>query len=118
MEAGTLIVYFAERNEARRSLRELQRRGFPRAAWVHKTANGEVHIRDPFLWRRALGVSLTAIVFAGLAGVASLILHGPAPILSGSLPRPGSDLRGWIDRNPLGWGVDTTIEVRCRTKAA
>ena len=85
MEAGTLIVYFAERDEARRSLRELQRRGFPRAAWVHKTANGEVRIRDPFLWRRALGVSLTTIVFAGLAGVASLVLHGPVPILSGSL---------------------------------
>ncbi|MBP1697908.1 MAG: glycosyltransferase 36, partial [Deltaproteobacteria bacterium] len=85
MEAGTLIGYFAERDEARRSLRELQRRGFRRAAWVHKTADGEVHIRDPFLRRRALGVILTAIVFGGLAGVASLVLHGPAPILSGSL---------------------------------
>ncbi len=85
MEAGTLIGYFAERDEARRALRELQRRGFRRAAWVHKTADGEVHIRDPFLWRRALGVTLTAIVFGGLAGVASLVLHGPVPILSGSL---------------------------------
>ena len=85
MEAGTLIGYFAERDEARRALRELRRRGFRRAAWVHKTADGEVHIRDPFLWRRAFGVTLTAIVFGGLAGVASLVLHGPVPILSGSL---------------------------------
>jgi cyclic beta-1,2-glucan synthetase len=85
MEAGTLIVYFAERDEARRALRKLQRRGFRRAALVHKTADGEVHIRDPFLWRRALGVTLTAIVFGGLAGVASLVLHGPVPILIGSL---------------------------------
>ena len=85
MEAGTLIGYFAERDEACRALRELERRGFRRAAWVHKTADGEVHIRDPFLWRRALGVTLTAIVFGGLAGIASLVLHWPVPILSGSL---------------------------------
>src|SRR4030042_1566446 len=77
MEAGTLIGYFAERDEARRALRELQRRGFPRAAWVHKTADGEIHIRDPFLWRRALGVTLTAIIFGSLAGGASMVLHGP-----------------------------------------
>src|SRR4030043_1242416 len=85
MEAGTLIGYFAERDEARRALRELRRRGGPRAAWVHKTADGEVHIRDPFLWRRALGATLTAILFGGLAGAASLVLHGSVPILSGSL---------------------------------
>ena len=85
MEAGTLIGYFAEQDEARRALRELQRRGFRRAALVHKTVDGDVHIRDPFLWRRALGATLTAIVFGGLAGVASLVLHWPAPILSGSL---------------------------------
>ena len=61
MEAGTLIGYFAERDEARRALRELQRRGFRRAALVHKTADGDVHIRDPFLFiivdsQRYLGV--------------------------------------------------------------
>src|SRR3972149_9374316 len=85
MEAGTHIGYFAERDEARKALRELQRRGFRRAAWVHKTADGEVHIRDPFLWRRALGATLTAIVFGGLAGAASLVLQWSVPILSGSL---------------------------------
>ncbi|MCJ7641285.1 MAG: hypothetical protein MUO29_05235, partial [Desulfobacterales bacterium] len=85
MEAGTLVSYFAEQDEARRALRELQRRGFCRAAWVCKTADGEVHIGDPFLWRRALGVSLTAIVFGGLTGVTSLVLHWPVPILSGSV---------------------------------
>src|SRR4030042_2729634 len=67
MEAGTLIGYFAERDEARRARRELQRRGFRRAAWVHKNADGDVHIWDPFLWRRALGATLTAILFGGLA---------------------------------------------------
>jgi len=85
MEAGTLIGYFAERDEARRALRELRRRGFRRAALAHKTASGDVHIRDPFLWRRSLVATLTALVFGGLAGVASLVLHWPVPILSGSL---------------------------------
>jgi len=60
-------------------------------------------------------VTLTAIVFGGLAGVASLVLHGPVPIVSGSLSALVRSSRG-IDRSPLGWGVDKTIEVRCRTK--
>ncbi len=112
MEAGTLIGYFAERDEARRSLRELRRRGFRRAAWVHKTADGDVHMGDPFLWRRALGVILTAIVFGGLAGVASLVLHWPVPILSGSLSTLVSVFAGgligtlfggvWIRRSKYG----------------
>ena len=112
MEAGTLIGYFAERDEALRSLRELQRRGFRRAALVHKTADGDVHIRDPFLWRRALGVTLTAILFGGLAGVASLVLHWPVPILSGSLSTLVSIFAGgfigtlfgtvWIRRSKCG----------------
>jgi len=112
MEAGTLIGYFAERDEARRALRELQRRGFRRAAWVHKTTDGDVHIRDPFLWRRALGVTLTAIVFGGLAGIASLVLHWPVPILSGNLSTLVSIFAGgligalfggvWIRRSKYG----------------
>src|SRR4030042_1629958 len=112
MEAGTLIVYFAERDEARRALRELQRRGFRRAAWVHKTADGDVRIRDPFLWRRALGATLTALLFGGLGGVASLVLHWPAPILSGSLSTLVSIFAGgvigtlfggvWIRRSKYG----------------
>ena len=112
MEAGTLIGYFAERDEARRALRELQRRGFRRAALVHKTADGDVRIWDPFLWRRAFGATLTAILFGGLAGVASMVLHWPVPILSGSLSALVSILVGgfigtlfggvWIRRSKYG----------------
>src|SRR3989304_6778995 len=112
MEAGTLIGSFGEREEARKALRELQRRGFRRAAWVHKTADGDIHIRDPFLWRRALGVSLTAILFGGLAGIASLVLHWPVPILSESLSTLVSIFAGaligalfggvWIRRSKYG----------------
>src|SRR4030043_1715021 len=112
MEAGTLIVYFAERDEARRALRELQRRGFRRAAWVHKSADGDVHLWDPFCWRRARGAPLTAILFGGLAGTSSLVLHGSALILSGSLSTLVSIFAGgligilfggvWIRRSKYG----------------
>src|SRR4030042_2806849 len=104
METGTLIGYFAERDEARRALRELQRRGFRRAALVHKTEDGEVHIRDPFLWRRALGATLTAIVFGGLAGAASLVLHWPVLILSGSLSPLVSSFAGGLIGTLFGGG--------------
>ncbi len=85
MEAGILIGYFAKRDEARGALRELQRRGFRRAALVSKTADGDVRTWDPFLWRRAFGATLAFILFGVLAGVASIGLHWPEPILSGSL---------------------------------
>ena len=85
MEAGILIGYFAKRDEARGALRKLQRRGFRRAALVSKTADGDVHTWDPFLWRRAFGATLAFIPFGVLAGVASVSLHWPEPILSGGL---------------------------------
>src|SRR3970282_1788603 len=85
VSVGTLIGYFTERTEARKALRELQRRGFRRAALVHKTADGAAHITEPFVWHRAVGVSATAILFGGLAGVASLMLPASASILGGSL---------------------------------
>jgi len=96
MEADILISYFARRNEARGALRELKRRGFRRVALVHKTADGDVHTQDPFLWRRALGVTLAAILFGGFAGVASPILHWPASILSESLSTLASILAGGL----------------------
>jgi cyclic beta-1,2-glucan synthetase len=85
VDAGTLIGYFASRDAARRALRELRRRGFRRAALVHKTIDGRVHTRDPFLWRCALGVTLAAILIGGLTGFAFLIFHWSWLILSVTL---------------------------------
>ena len=86
MEAGILIGYFAKRDEARRALRKLQRKGFRRAALVSKTADGDVRTCDPFLWRRAFGVTLAFILFGALAGVAFIGLHWPEPILGRGRP--------------------------------
>ena len=85
VEAGILVGYFSNRKDAGRALRVLGRKRFSRAALVHKTADGDVHIRDPFLWRRGLAATLTAMLFGILAGSASLILDWSVPILGGAL---------------------------------
>jgi cyclic beta-1,2-glucan synthetase len=110
--AGILIGYFAKRDAARRALKELQRRGFRRVALASKTADGNIQTRDPFLWRWAFGVTTAFILFGVLAGVASLSLQWPEPILSGSLSALIPGLAGgfigilfsvaWIRRSRFG----------------
>ncbi|HVP57156.1 MAG TPA: glycosyl transferase, partial [bacterium] len=82
MREGTLVGYFAKREEARRALRELGKRGFHRAALIYKGTAGEIHTWDPFLWRRALWVALAALAAAGLAGIAFAVLRGRARVLA------------------------------------
>jgi cyclic beta-1,2-glucan synthetase len=85
LREGTLVGYFAIREEARRALRELGKRGFRRAALIYKGANGDIRKWDPFLQRRALWVVLSAVVAAGLAGIASTSLDWPGAMLARSL---------------------------------
>jgi site-specific recombinase len=80
--AGILVGYFSNRKDAGRALRVLERSRFLRAALVHKTADGDVHIRNPFLWRRGLAATLAAILFGVLAGSASLVLDWSVPPLA------------------------------------
>ena len=75
MGVGILIGYFARQDEARKALRGLAQQGFSRTALVHRGTDGEIHSTDPFLWRRALGATLTACLFGGGAGMAALLLH-------------------------------------------
>jgi cyclic beta-1,2-glucan synthetase len=103
VEAGILIGYFSELNEARGALRELQRRGFHRVALIHKATDGEVRIWDLFLWRRAFGMGLAGILFAFLAGLASTGLHWSEPILGGSLFTLISILAGGMLGSLSGW---------------
>jgi cyclic beta-1,2-glucan synthetase len=74
---GILIGYFAQQNEARKALRGLVRQGFHRIALVRKDTDGDVHIGDPFLLRRALGVPLAAILSAVIGAIIALLLHWP-----------------------------------------
>jgi len=81
---GTLVGYFAVPEEARRALREIGKRGFRRAALIHKGADGDIRTWDPFLRRRALWVILSAVAAAGLAGIASSSLDWPVAMLERS----------------------------------
>ena len=83
MVSGTLIGYFAERNEAHRSLRELRKRGFRRVALAHRTAHGDVRVWDPFPMRHAFGAVTAFLLFGFVAGIVSLFLHWPATVSSG-----------------------------------
>jgi cyclic beta-1,2-glucan synthetase len=52
---------------------------------VSKTAGGNIHTQDPFLWRRAVGIAMAFILFGALAGAVSMSLHWPGPISGGIL---------------------------------
>lgn len=96
MEAGTLIGYFVKQDEARSAWWELERRGFQRMALVHKTAHGAVHTWDPFLWRRAFGMMVIAILGGGLADLVVWGLLRSTSLPSGSLSFPVWFLAGGL----------------------
>ncbi len=112
MKAGILTAYFVRRDEAREALRALGKKGFRRAALIHKTADGHVHTLDPFLWRRAFVMTFLAVLFGGLAGAAFLLFQWSWPGLgtplsiAASIPGAGSVgvLLGWawMRRSKLG----------------
>ncbi|MDO9067256.1 MAG: glycosyl transferase, partial [Deltaproteobacteria bacterium] len=70
MDVGILIGYFAKQDEARRALRELSRQGFYRSVLIHKGKDGQVYSRAPLFRNIALRVSLAALLFGGIAGIA------------------------------------------------
>jgi cyclic beta-1,2-glucan synthetase len=80
MDAGALVGYFGKKEEVRKALRELRRKGYHRAAYVSKSADGEVHRRDPFLWRRVFRAVAAFIVFGIVASIVSAVLLWPGPI--------------------------------------
>jgi len=112
MKSGILTAYFVRRDEARKALRELGRSGFRRAALIHKSADGRVRILDAFLWRRALAVTLSAVLVGGLAGAAFMVFHWSWPGLSLTLEIETSILTAaafgalfgwaWVPRSKLG----------------
>jgi len=82
METSILVGYFVKRDEALGAYRELQRKGFRRAAVVSKTANGVVRTKDPFPRRRVFRTGIAFILFGILAYIASIWLRWPEPVLS------------------------------------
>jgi hypothetical protein len=112
MKSGILTAYFVRRDEARKALRALGKKGFRRAALIHKTADGRVRTLDPFVWRRACVVAFLAALFGALAGAALLLFQWSWPGLSAALSIPASLLAAaslggffgwaWMRRSKLG----------------
>jgi cyclic beta-1,2-glucan synthetase len=112
MKPGILTAYFVRRDEARKALRTLGKKGFRRAALIHKNADGHVHTLDPFLWRRAIVVTFLAALFGGLAGAAIALFQLDVPGMGVPLSTAASFLlagtigalfgRVWMRRSRLG----------------
>ncbi|MFZ1946896.1 MAG: glycosyl transferase, partial [bacterium] len=77
-------------------MRELGKRGFRRAALIHKAADGDIRTWDPFLRRRALWLILTAVAVAGLAGIAATELRLSVGTLAESSSRLVALLAGGL----------------------
>ncbi|MFH0799880.1 MAG: glucoamylase family protein [Pseudomonadota bacterium] len=80
MKTGVLIGYFARQNEARAAFGKLKQKGFRRAAWVSKSAEGKVEAR-----RTRFGVERRLLEDHArwlFAGESVLILRGPIETLS------------------------------------
>jgi cyclic beta-1,2-glucan synthetase len=81
-----LVGYFAKKDEAQKAIRELAQRGFRRTALIQKGTEGDIHIKDPFLRRRALRLTLAAILSGGGGGLASLCLHWSLSLFFWNIP--------------------------------
>jgi cyclic beta-1,2-glucan synthetase len=112
MKSGILTAYFVRRDEARKALRALAKKGFRRAALIHKTAEGHVHTLDLFLWRRAVVVTFLTALIGGSAGAAFLVFRWDLPGMGVPLSTEASFLLAgtigafvglaWMRRSRLG----------------
>lgn len=88
MKTGILVAYFTKQDDCREAFGTLRRMGYHRAAWLSKSATGEVQTWDPFHWRRMLGVTVDRNLLEDHArwlvpGESVLILQGPIESLQG-----------------------------------
>jgi cyclic beta-1,2-glucan synthetase len=85
--AVTVLGYFANRDEAGRAARQLQRKDLSRSVLLHKAHDGTIHTWDPFGRRRAGWMLAAAVLGAGLAGsVGGILSAAPGPsLIAGAL---------------------------------
>ncbi len=120
MKAGILTAYFVRRDEARKALKALVKKGFRRAALIHKNADGHVHTLDPFLWRRAFAMTFLAVLFGGLALAALLLFQwrwsgpsappSPAAWIFAAVPVGAVFGRVWMRRERLGVARELLVD--------
>jgi cyclic beta-1,2-glucan synthetase len=117
MKSGILTAHFVQRGEAKAAFRQLQRKGFRRAALIHKNADGKVHVHDPFPLRRVLAAIFSTALFGSLAACAFLLSHWSWPGLSDALSIEASTaaaalfgaIFGWASMPRANLGVDRRL---------
>ncbi|HSQ76750.1 MAG TPA: hypothetical protein VLT13_14400, partial [Bacteroidota bacterium] len=82
MRGGILVGYYGTLDEAHKACRQLRKKGHRRVAWASKSADGEVHLRDPFHWHRQLLEDHARLL---VAGESVLILQTPIETVRGAL---------------------------------
>jgi cyclic beta-1,2-glucan synthetase len=116
LTSGTLIGFFTKQADARSSLWALNKNGYRRAAILHRSPGGEIHIFDCFTLTRAIGL-LASILFASLiayllnlTGFIQLLFARQLPlhtiILTGAIIGTFTGLV-WIRRSKFG--IETKI---------
>ncbi|HTP26012.1 MAG TPA: hypothetical protein VMK12_10180, partial [Anaeromyxobacteraceae bacterium] len=93
--SAILTASFAGPEEATQAFRSLHRRGFPRIGLLHKNSTGQIHRRDPFVWRRFSCALLVAVFSASASLAASFLLGWPTLVASLAGGWAGV-LVGWI----------------------
>lgn len=101
-----VLGFFANRAGALAAAGALRRRGFTRAGMVHKTRAGAIQVWDPFVARRLLRLTLTALLAAAAAGLAAAARGWPAPerpalllgLLAGAALAGGLAAGAWFRR--------------------
>ena len=115
MDDAVLIGYLGNKEEARNALRQLRRKGYRRAGYVNRSADGKLHRRDPFR-SRAISLVVMCAFFGGalIAGFIALFSWtGPAgmdavPIAVSSAGLIGA-LLGLLSIRRSKSGVDLTL---------
>ncbi len=116
MASGILISFFPKQADARTSLWELNKKGFRRAAILHRSPGGEIHIFDFFTWTRIIGLIVSILVFTlaafllNLAGTTQFLFDRTLPLhtilLSGAITGTCVGLT-WLRRSKFG--IETKI---------
>jgi len=86
MDDAVLIGYLGSRGVARNALRHLRKKGYRRAAFVHRNADGRLQRHDPFRRRAALFVVLSAVFGAALLAGFVALFHWTGPAGTDALP--------------------------------
>jgi cyclic beta-1,2-glucan synthetase len=79
MDEGVLIGYFGKTEQVRKALKELRHKGFHRAAYVQRGADGKVHRRDPFRRLQPWWAAASFVLFGIVAWSVSVVLERQAP---------------------------------------